>query len=339
MDPTDPDSFNHRTELLSTGRTYHFVDQLPQGYDHKRHPTLICIHGFPDLWYGWRYQIGPWTHRGCRVVVPDMLGYGGTSKPNEPEEYTTKKLCADLAALLDLLGVYRAVVIGHDWGSYTAGRFALWHPERLLGLIMLSVPYTPPSKQYLPLTEVVKRAPNLGYQLYFEQLRSSEEILSHLGKFVGLVFNTPGSKKALDFTPTGALEKLFQDTSIPDKLPTCLTDEERRYYLQQLGQSMQGPLNYYRTSQLRHEEEQAASLGSQLRNDLPYLFLWGTDDLTVVTSVIAKSNKFIARFQDVAIEGKGHWLMVEAKEEVTTQVINWLERLMAHGTPTRTTRL
>lgn len=59
--------------------------------------------------YGWRYQIGPWVRRGCRVVVPDMLGYGGSQKPVDASEYTTKKLCADLAALLDLLEIKSAV--------------------------------------------------------------------------------------------------------------------------------------------------------------------------------------------------------------------------------------
>ena len=59
--------------------------------------------------YGWRYQIGPWVRRGYRVVVPDMLGYGGTQKPIEASEYSTKKLCADLAALLDLLEIKTAV--------------------------------------------------------------------------------------------------------------------------------------------------------------------------------------------------------------------------------------
>jgi hypothetical protein len=59
--------------------------------------------------YGWRYQIGPWVRAGYRVVVPDMLGYGGTDKPLAVEEYSTKKLCADLAALLDIIGVSRAV--------------------------------------------------------------------------------------------------------------------------------------------------------------------------------------------------------------------------------------
>jgi pimeloyl-ACP methyl ester carboxylesterase len=38
-----------------------------------------------------------------------MLGYGGSSKPTDAKEYTSKKLCADLAALLDVLGVRRAV--------------------------------------------------------------------------------------------------------------------------------------------------------------------------------------------------------------------------------------
>ncbi|KAK0206880.1 Alpha/Beta hydrolase protein [Desarmillaria ectypa] len=135
MDPNNPASFNHRKEQLSTGRTYHFIDQLPETF-HSQTTTLLCIHGFPDLWYGWRYQVKPWVQIGFRVVVPTMLGYGDTDKPADPAEYTTKKLCADLIALLDVLGIERAVVIGHDWGSYVASRMALWHPSRLLALVL-----------------------------------------------------------------------------------------------------------------------------------------------------------------------------------------------------------
>ena len=51
MDPAKPASFNHRTELLSTGRKYHFVDQLPANYDPAATTTLVCIHGFPDFWW------------------------------------------------------------------------------------------------------------------------------------------------------------------------------------------------------------------------------------------------------------------------------------------------
>jgi pimeloyl-ACP methyl ester carboxylesterase len=69
-----PDDFNHRTERLSTGNTYRFIDEG----DKYGSTTLLLIHGFPDFSYGWRHQIKPWASKGWRVVAPDMLGYGGT---------------------------------------------------------------------------------------------------------------------------------------------------------------------------------------------------------------------------------------------------------------------
>ena len=51
MDPTKPESFNHRVQVLSTGRKYHFVDQLPAGYNPDKSVPLILVHGFPDSWY------------------------------------------------------------------------------------------------------------------------------------------------------------------------------------------------------------------------------------------------------------------------------------------------
>ncbi len=53
MDPKEPESFNHRTEQLSTGRTYHFVDQQPVSYSDNKSAvvqTILCVHGFPDIW-------------------------------------------------------------------------------------------------------------------------------------------------------------------------------------------------------------------------------------------------------------------------------------------------
>jgi len=56
--------------------------------------------------------------------------------------------------------------------------------------------------------------------------------------------------------------------------------------------------------------------------------MYGTKDSTCTTSVIAKSHKFVSRLQTIALEGRGHWVMVEAKDEVTEKVIEWLEKLM-----------
>ncbi|CAE6454841.1 unnamed protein product [Rhizoctonia solani] len=131
----NPKDFNHRYEKLSTGHNYHFIDQYPQG-DHRLNvPTLLLVHGFPDCWYGWRHQIKAWAIQGWRVVVPDKLGYGGTDQPKDIRGYTTKSLCADLAALLDLIGVQRVILVGHDWGAETVWRFCLWYPERVRAVI------------------------------------------------------------------------------------------------------------------------------------------------------------------------------------------------------------
>ncbi|KAG6846336.1 hypothetical protein H0H93_014594, partial [Arthromyces matolae] len=225
-----------------------------------------------------------------------MLGYGGTDKPQDPSDYSTRRLCADLAALLDLLGVQRAVIIGHDWGAFTAGRFALWHPERVYALIMLSVAYTPPTRTYLPIEDVARLAPNLGYQADFASAASTSVIESNLRKFLSITFKA--AKSGQNYTPRGSLFKLLQNVNIR-KEPSVLNDNEFQIYLANLSSGgMNGPLNYYRTSKNRHEEEASAGLPSNLPADLPVLFMWGTADPTATPVVIEKSRKFIVKLQD-----------------------------------------
>ncbi|KAF4575333.1 hypothetical protein EYR36_006692 [Pleurotus pulmonarius] len=327
MDPQNPDSFQHYTARLSTGRSYHYVDQVPKEFDAGLSPTILCIHGFPDLWYGWRHQIGPWVRKGYRVVVPDMLGYGGTDKPFDAKEYSTKQLCADLAALLDHLKVERAVVVGHDWGSFTAARFAMWHPARLTALVIISVPYTPPSRTYIPVEEVAARVPNLGYQVYFSQQESTKHIESNLGKFITLMFR-PGNAKGPKFTRLGQLKDVLARSDIVvDDAGCFLSSEEFRYYHHEFSKGMNGPLNYYRTAKYRHDEEEEANLPPYLRADLPVLFMWGTKDPTCVNGVISKAHKFVPALQDFSVEDKGHWMMVEAENVVTEKVSQWLDGL------------
>lgn len=69
-------------------------------------PTLIRK---PICRAGWKHQIGPWVRAGYRVVAPDMLGYGQTDKPDEPEEYSLRMISSDLASILDVIRVRKAV--------------------------------------------------------------------------------------------------------------------------------------------------------------------------------------------------------------------------------------
>ena len=66
-------------------------------------PAVLFVHGFPELWYSWRHQMGYLAARGYRCVAPDLRGYGGTSAPPEPSSYTVFHIVGDLVALLDAL--------------------------------------------------------------------------------------------------------------------------------------------------------------------------------------------------------------------------------------------
>ncbi|TDL29656.1 alpha/beta-hydrolase [Rickenella mellea] len=311
MDPYNPASFNHRLEKLSTGKTYHFIDQLPKDGLTPTTPTILCCHGFPDLWYGWRHQIAPWNHAGYRVVVPDMLGYGETDQPKDAVEYSTKNLCADLAALLDLIGVKQSVIIGHDWGAATVWRFALYYPSRVKALVTLSIPYVPPAPVYISPPEMAQRIPNFGYQVYFGDERSTTEIESKLETFLSLMYRFPGTGKS--FAKLGQLQSTLANA-----------DELQYYLVQYRNGGMLGPLSYYRTNKVRFEEERDHKLQSEVSPSFPVLFVWGTADPTCSTKHVESMRKFVKNLTEVKLDGLGHWLMVEGKDVLADHVLNFL---------------
>ncbi|KAI0030882.1 alpha/beta-hydrolase [Vararia minispora EC-137] len=315
MDALDPRSFRHFSALLSTGRTYHFVDQLPSPVSPSA-PTILCIHGFPDSWYGWRHQIAPWVRRGFRVVAPDMLGYGATDKPRDPAAYSTRRLSDDLAALLDHLSIRSAIVAGHDWGSYTAGRFALWHPDRLM-----SVPFTPPSPKHIPLADAVRRNPAFAYQAYFADPASASEIEANLPRFLDAMYGRIRADEPLHLANNMRRFVLAQIDGARASKP-YVSDAEIAHAADQL-RDMHGPLCYYRTTQARFEEEHAARLPLSLPPTLPVLFIYGTRDPT--------STPERHRAPDgsgvVRIEGAGHWVLLQAREVVVREVVGWVERM------------
>jgi len=73
---------------------------------------------------------------GYRVVLFDLHGHGKSSRPNDPDRYTMHEFADDVAALLDHLGLERAVVGGMSLGANVAFQLALDHPDRVRGLIL-----------------------------------------------------------------------------------------------------------------------------------------------------------------------------------------------------------
>jgi pimeloyl-ACP methyl ester carboxylesterase len=104
-------------------------------------PLVVLLHGFPEFWFSWRFQIPPLVAEGFRVVAPDMRGYNLSSTPPEVSAYDTDRLAADVRDLIRERGAERALVAGHDWGAAVAWVTAMNHPEVVERLAILNVPH------------------------------------------------------------------------------------------------------------------------------------------------------------------------------------------------------
>lgn len=101
----------HTSSTLPSGRTYSYIHVKPTG----NKPYLLFLHGFPGTSYLWRHQIAHFSAQGYGVVVPDLLGYRGSDKPVDLEEYRLKKMSEDIVSLLETLEVGSCFAIAHDW--------------------------------------------------------------------------------------------------------------------------------------------------------------------------------------------------------------------------------
>lgn len=103
-----------RSILLPNGTTYNYVFVESRGDK----PFLLFIHGYPSSSYDWRHQIHFFSDLGYGLIVPDLLGYGGTDKPQSLEAYRGKKMSEEINALLDVHKIPKVLGIGHDWYVY-----------------------------------------------------------------------------------------------------------------------------------------------------------------------------------------------------------------------------
>lgn len=94
---------------------------------------LLLLHGLSDSAPSMRPMMSA-LPPGIRAVAITQRGHGESSKPAGP--YSTEAFAADAAAVLDQLGIRRAVVFGHSMGGLVAQRFALDYPHRTAGLIL-----------------------------------------------------------------------------------------------------------------------------------------------------------------------------------------------------------
>ena len=136
----------------------HYVDVGPR--DGR---PVVLLHGNPTWGYLYRNFIGPLTAAGHRAIVPDHLGFGRSDKPDEPELYRIPRHADRLDALLESLDLRDATVVPQDWGGPIGLRWAVRHPERVRGLLILNTSaHRPKAKVPLPVPLRLFRTPVVG---------------------------------------------------------------------------------------------------------------------------------------------------------------------------------
>jgi pimeloyl-ACP methyl ester carboxylesterase len=127
-DPPELSGVTHRFVELNGCRVH--LAEAGEG------PPLLLLHGWPQHWWCWRHLIPQLSMR-YRVLAPDLRGFGWSDAP--PGDYAKRTFAEDALALLELEGIDRVKLIGHDWGGYAAFLLALARPERVERLLALDI--------------------------------------------------------------------------------------------------------------------------------------------------------------------------------------------------------
>lgn len=153
------DTSTYKTVTTSRGYEYSYYVSAQKG---SKFPILL-LHGFPDYADMWTEQIKAFEQQGHTCIAPDMLGYGKTAKPLDGEAYNSEGISQDVADILETENVSKALIVGHDWGAYLAGRFVNWQPSKSLGLVVTNVAHRAPTEINLPDANARLKA-TLGYE-------------------------------------------------------------------------------------------------------------------------------------------------------------------------------
>lgn len=293
-------------------------------------PLVVLLHGFPECWYSWRHQLAALARAGYHVVAPDQRGYGRTGAPPDPaiSSYSMLHLVGDVIGLIDALGADRVVVAGHDWGAPVAWNTALLRPDRVSGVIGLSVPYLPRGSE--PPISVLRAAySDRFYMCYFQQpgIADAELSADPRATFRRLLFaaSGDGGKGGLPVVPAGG--GILDICPEPAELPGWLTEADIDVFAAEFARAgFTGPLNWYRTLDLSWE---LMTAWKHARITTPALYLAGDRDCVVHftggDAMLANFSQVVPGLRDARLlPGCGHWTQQERPADVSQAMIEFI---------------
>jgi pimeloyl-ACP methyl ester carboxylesterase len=272
--PTSTETWRHR-DIITNGIRMHYVID-------GEGPLIVLLHGFPEFWYSWRYQIPLLAGLGYTVVAPDLRGYNDSDKPRKG--YRVSMLLRDIEGLISGLGRDKAIIIGHDWGGALAWAFASRYSRMTDRLIVLNAPHPAAFARALQTSKQLRKS---WYMFFFQIPWLPEAILG---------FN---HAEAIGRMLRGSA---VQKTAFPDDVL-----ERYRDVMSKPG-AMTAALNYYRQL-MRNPSRSTAAASTHI--SVPTLLIWGEQDVALGLELTEGLEQWVDHLQVRRIPDSGHWVQQE----------------------------
>ncbi|MEQ8747686.1 alpha/beta hydrolase [Pyruvatibacter sp.] len=297
-------------------------------------PVVMC-HGFPELAYSWRHQMPAIAGAGFRAIAADQRGYGRTVDastgkiPAEIEAYDMEHLTGDMVAMLDSLGIDKAIFCGHDWGGFVVWQMPLHHPSRVAGVIGVNTPFMPRS----PIDPIEAMRLTMGedmYIVYFQKPGAADRLFGDdIAKSLRFWYRKSAvtledfDNAAPDAAKNLALAKLFEIPESEWGGGALLTPEEAAYYEEAFTRTgFTGGLNWYRNFTRNWER----STDLPQRVDVPCLMISAANDVVLRPELADGMEEFCPDLEKHVIADCGHWTQAEKPDELNALIIDWLTR-------------
>ena len=258
----------------------------------------LCLHGFPESRFSWRYQLPLLAQLGYRAWAPDLRGYGETEpKPQAVSAYLVDRLMEDVAALIDASGARSVTLIGHDWGAGLAWTFAANQVRPLERLVIMNVPHPAVMSAHLRRSWAQLRR---SWYMFFFQLPGLPEWMMTGGdaRAVRQAFHGMALDK-INFTPE-VLDRYARDAQRPG--------------------AMTGMVNWYRAA----FRLQGKLAGPWPRIETPTLVVWGEEDAALGIELLDGTDAHVRDLTIRRLPGVSHWVQQEAPGPVNAILREWL---------------
>lgn len=291
-------------------------------------PAVVFVHGFPDLALGWQSQLAAVAEQGFHAIAPDMRGYGGSSCPHAVEAYTLAELTGDLVALLDVLGIEKAIFVGHDWGGFVAWAMAVLHPERVAGIAAACTPYIPFPSVALH-TELVDGEIERQYVAWFQLPDVAESVMDqHVASIVSKIIRTAPPLEevyAIAFADGKLNMNPFLDIdSAPLLGELLLSEQDFDHYVAAFTRTgFRGGINWYRN--IDNNARAHPGVGVQPL-DIPCLMLMADRDPALRPEFAEDMPDRCSHLEMHLIENAGHWVQREQAAVFNGYLLAWLKR-------------